>query len=206
MSIIAKQDSGSHYPQIEASTYQAVCYGVIDLGTQYSEQYAKSMRKVLFIWELPDERLEVERDGKIVSLPRVISRQYTLSLHEKSKLYQDLNAWRGIAFTDEELAGFEVESVISANCMLTVVHNDKGKARVGGVSKLMKNLPKKKAESEKLYYSIEDHGYVIPEGVPEWIRGIIKESAEHKAVGNAAANPALTAAHETYVDDDPIPF
>ena len=68
---------GNSYPPIEGGTYQGICIGVIDIGTQYNDYYQKEIRRVIFIWELPELRIEVEKDGEKLNLPRVISKTST---------------------------------------------------------------------------------------------------------------------------------
>ena len=60
-------------------------------------------------------------DGK----PFLISRRYSLSLHEKSSLRRDLESWRGRAFTQEELRGFDLEVLIGVGCLVSVVHEQR---------------------------------------------------------------------------------
>src|SRR6185369_175718 len=62
----------------------------------------------------------------------------------KAKLRKDLEAWRGRIFTFDELAGFDLESVIDVPCLLSVVHRQGSKggkfANVGAVMKLPKGM------------------------------------------------------------------
>ena len=55
-----------------------------------------------------------------------------------------LRSWRGREFTSAELFGFELETVIGAPCMLSIVHNVGRKggtfANVSGVMKLPKGM------------------------------------------------------------------
>lgn len=55
MSLTAKQGSNLNLPPVEAGTHPAVCYGVIDLGTQRTEYMGepKDTQQVLILWELP---------------------------------------------------------------------------------------------------------------------------------------------------------
>jgi hypothetical protein len=72
-------------------------------------------------WELLDD--PKMQDGR----PFSVSQFYTVSLHEKSKLRADLEAWRGRKFTAAELEGFDLSTVLGAYCMLQVVHSEDGK-------------------------------------------------------------------------------
>lgn len=65
---------------MEAGTYPAICYGLVDLGEQYSETYDKWSPKILILFEIPGETLEI--NGEEVS--RTMSKSYTMSLNEKA--------------------------------------------------------------------------------------------------------------------------
>ena len=71
------------------------------------------------------------QDGR----PYGVNRWYKLSLHEKSALYRDLDTWKG-GITNEELAGLDLTKMLGVNCVLNIVHSNKGKARVKAVHRL----------------------------------------------------------------------
>ena len=57
MGLIAKDSGGGDFERAPEGTHLARCYQIIDLGTQHSEYYGKSSRKVLIGWELSDEHM-----------------------------------------------------------------------------------------------------------------------------------------------------
>lgn len=134
MAIMAKAGASSG-PPAPAGTHAAICVDVVDLGLITSD-YAgkeKTQHKIYISWQIDEDR----QDGK----PFLVSKRYTLSLHEKAGLRKDLQAWRGREFTQEELAGFDVESVIGAPALLSVIHNTKDGQTYANVNSIMK-LPK----------------------------------------------------------------
>lgn len=191
MGIVAKQASEFKRELIPADTYQAVCYGVVDIGTQEGSYMGTptQKRQVIIFWEIPDIVMEIEKDGKKMKMPRVISKFYTLSLSEKANLYHDLVSWRGRPFTKEELDGFDVTKIIGANCFLGIVHNTKsdGSVResVHTVGKLMKGIEPKTPKTPIWKYSMMDDGMNIPNTLPQWIVDIIKKSKEYQAFSHA---------------------
>jgi len=220
MGLIAKETgSGSSIEPIPEGTYEAVCYAVIDLGTHYSETFKKEAHKVLIQWEIPECRITVERDGKDVDLPRVISRRYTMSLHKKAALRHDLEAWRGKAFTEDELAGFDVSTIVGHGCLLGIVHEEGKEGKVyAGISSILA-LPRVKGrkpaapENEPLVFSIpEDAGprFAVPETLPDWIVQTIKESREWTGKGQRPAIQPPTVVDEKDVEisgnDEEMPF
>ena len=75
---------GGDFKGLSAGTYIGVCNAVVDLGTQPgSPMYPDPKHKVWIRFEVPDERIEYERDGKKLEGPRVISKEYTASMHER---------------------------------------------------------------------------------------------------------------------------
>lgn len=217
MSLIAKDTSnGVDFEPIPAGLHHAVCYAIIDIGTQPAYGNFPSRRKAVFIWEIPGERIDLVRDGHKVSLPRAISEKFTISLASKGNLRPMLESWRGRVFTAEELEGFDIANVLGANCFLNVVHA-KGKgekanktyANVASVNPLSKGMPKLKAENPLLCFSMDDFkgAVVIPPEVPEWIEGLIKQSEEYNAKLRTSNAPAFTDS-ERVPDEilDDVPF
>src|SRR5664280_2358069 len=112
------KNEGSERIIIPAGTHVARCYGVIDLGTQYSEKFGNSSRKIQIQWELPNELMD---DGR----PLAISKRYTLSVNEKANLRKDLESWLGRGITmEEEKNGFALGSMLGAPCLLSIIHAD----------------------------------------------------------------------------------
>lgn len=201
MGINVKENGGQRDP-IPVGMHQGICYAVYDLGTQFNEHFGKSIHKVLIMWELPEERIEIERNGEMVNLPRAISKEYTASLYKKANLRKELEGWRGKPFTAEELQGFDLTKLLGANCMIQVMHNDKGYANVQTVVPLMKGMVKKPLENQTKWFSFED-GNQIPEGTPEWVVKKIEAAEEWNASSDPEPPPSDDWAPP--IDDD-IPF
>jgi len=207
MSLMAKKPEGSDIEPIEAGVHQAICIRYYDLGTHHYEWNNKeiSARKVLLMWEVPDERIEIE--GK--DLPRAISKQYTLSLHKKANLRDDLESWRGKNFTEKELEGFDLDNILGKNCMLNVVHNQTEKAtyaNIASVMPLMKSMAKKEPENQIHYFSFDDGKIEIPENTPEWIADKIRDSDEWASFTNPNYAAPPEDIQEPPPPDDDIPF
>ena len=200
MSLIAKQNADKEYPIVDAGNHHAICYGVIDLGTQYNSFYEKSAHKILFLWELPQVRIEVERDGVKVDLPRAISKKYTASLHEKASMFNDISSWRGIGFSSEELEGFDARVMAGCNCLLNIAHKQGEKkifAYVAAITPLLVGMKHLDPENPVIKYDIDEDGWEVPDSAPGWITDVVKESYEYKEAHKAAA---------TDISEDDIPF
>jgi len=139
MAVLAKkpENEGILAP---AGTHHAVCYGVWDLGQQKStwNGVTAPKHKCVIAWEI-DVAINME-GNKFHGKRYVVSKQYTVSLGSKANLYKDLTSWRGIAFTKEELEGFDIETVVGANCFLQVIHTEGGEKTYANVETVM-NVP-----------------------------------------------------------------
>jgi len=123
MSLVAKDSGGEgSFTPVPPGMHLARCYRIVDLGTQKSEYQGdvKHLHKVMLQFEVHGE----DESGKPLVTskgePMTISKNYTLSLGEKSTLRKDLVNWRGRDFTAEELRGFELKNVLNAWAMLSI--------------------------------------------------------------------------------------
>lgn len=146
MSITAK--AGASYETCPAGSFAAVCCDVVDMGMVESTYAGKKKKqpKIRIGWQVDEKRA----DGS----PFIVWKRYTLSLHEKAALRKDLEPWRGRPFTEDELQGWDVESVIGAPCLVSVVQNAVSGSVYANVSGIMR-LPK---------------GMVAPEIEPSYVR------------------------------------
>jgi len=210
MGLTAKVTGGTDLAPIEAGVHLAVCYGIYDLGTHHDDIYGKDKHQIVILWEVPDTRIEVEREGKRVNLPRAISSKYTLSLGEKARLRKDLESWRGRPFNVDELEGFDLRNVLGKSCQLSIVHITKNDRTFAGISAIMglpRGMKPVAPENEPQWFSMEE-GIVIPASTPDWIKDLIAKSAEYvKACQRAPEapkpGPANDSEHPYTAEDDP---
>lgn len=150
MSIIAKATS-SNYTPAPAGAWASVCVDIVDLGV-LEVTFAgetKKQHKIRVVWQIDEVNPE---NGK----PYTTSKRYTLSLHEKAALRKDLESWRGRAFTDSELEGFDVESVLGIGCLMNIIEVHKDGKKYSNIASLMK-LPKgMSAPSPRDYVRVVD--------------------------------------------------
>jgi len=199
--------NGGDFMPPPAGTHLAICYRVIDLGTQLSEYQGetKSAHKIMIGWELCEERMEDNR-------PFSISQRYTFSSHEKSRLRQDLESWRGTRFHDSDFAGppngFHVRKVLGVPCLLNVVHNTRGGktyANIAAISKPVKGMAVPALVNEKVYLSL-DPGEFSEETwdkLSSGLRAIIEKSPEYQQLRRPKAEGHVDADSD---DGDSVPF
>lgn len=184
MAIIVSNNKGSGFSPIEEGTYFAVCYGLIDVGDVYSENFDKCTPKFSILWELiGTEPLHI--DGKDVN--RTVSKSYTKSLNPKSNLRKDLRAWRGREFTDEELKRFDMVNILGAPCQIQIVNaasNGKTYSNIAAIMNLPKGTPKPTPTLERINWDFEDNeiGDEAWSKIPPWLQGIIKGNETYKFI------------------------
>lgn len=136
-----------------AGLHAAVCVDVVDLGIVES-QFGPQV-KIKITWQLA----EVNKKGYRF----LVSQRFTPSLHKKSKLRPILESWRGRPFTAQEEKQFDIESVLGANCQLSITHNitdDAVYANVSAVVPAARNAEKLYAENYTR--EVDREGYVAP--------------------------------------------
>lgn len=136
MPITARADS--NFEKAPTGMQQAVCAFVHDIGNQPGEYQGKPniRHQIIVSWELAEKMVQGENAGK----PFMVSKYYTLSLNEKSTLRKDLESWRGKAFNEEELQGFDVERLIGANCFLNITATENDKRKIAAITPLPKGM------------------------------------------------------------------
>lgn len=211
MPLIAQDSPATkEFKQVPPGSHLGVCYQVIDLGTHQTdfknEKTGETIiqHKIHIDWELPDEKLD---DGA----PMKIGKDYTLSLNEKSNLYTDLVGWRGREFSTAELAGFNLENILSKSCLLQVISRQSKKGKdysfVQSIGQLPKGMKAVKPTNPTLLFSL-DMGIDSEEFklVPEWLQKQIKECQELNAKPEAKAPAKIAALPDPAPEDDDVPF
>ena len=207
MALVVKEQSFVRELQPEV-VYLGRCVQVVDLGTQKNEKFGTEAGQIHIGWELLGQhRTYKDKDGNETVVPVILSKRYTASLGDKATLRADLEKWRGKKFTKEELDGFDVSKLIGVPCQVQVVHvtakNGNTYANITGILAPMKGIAIPQAETKPLLYDIDKDGDNLPDGLPEFLFNIIKESPEYlKAVENAGG----PSSGEGSTEGDGIPF
>lgn len=178
MGLTVFESSGTTFKSAPAGTHVARCIRLIDIGTQHGEYQGKPTvrRQIIVMWELPDELMD---DGK----PYVASKFYTASLSEKATLRKDLEAWRGRAFTDQELAGFDTKAILGKPCMLSIVEKEGGNGtKIGGVMALPKGVNVAPHTNEPFAFDIDEWDEQRFQSLSDGIKKLIQGSDEFQAL------------------------
>ena len=154
--IVSETAGGSAYTPCPPGSYMARCVRLLDLGTVTTDYQgeAKTAHKCLLAFEVLDP--ETRRDD---GAPFVLSKRYTLSLHEKAALRKELASWRGRDFTPEELKGFDLRNILGQPCFVSVVETTKGDRTYSNIASIMKapkGMPVPESVEPLLYWSMSD--------------------------------------------------
>jgi len=172
-----------------AGNHIARCYSMVHIGTvkEIIKGETKGLNKVRITWELPTEKkvFNPEKGEE----PYSVSKEYTLSMYEKSNLSKDLYSWRGKAFTADEIKAFDVTNLLSVPCMLNIVYSkskSSGKeyATIASISGLPKGVICPPQINPNFEFSLETFDDKKFSALPEWLRKKIIESKEYKAFFN----------------------
>lgn len=190
MAIKLPKENQSNFETTPEGTHVAVCYRVIDQGTQdvtFSGQ-TKQQRKVMISWELTDERMSDDK-------PFTVHKTMTLSADKKSTLRKFLESWRGLAFTEKDFGNFDLGTLIGKGALLGIVHDTTETGTYANLTTIMK-LPKgtktTEPENETVYFSLDEFDGEIFAGLSESLREKIAKSPEYKeAVKSGKAASAV---------------
>lgn len=119
MSLTAKR--GVTREPVPRGMYPARLYKIFHYGTIPGGYEGKLTNTVRFDWELPT-KMKVF-DPEKGEQPLSISKDYTLSMNEKSNLCKDLESWEGDSFKDDDEAErYNILDLIGRECMINVAH------------------------------------------------------------------------------------
>lgn len=172
---VSDTGGGGDFTPVPEGTHFAVCDMVVDLGKQRTTYMGDTTIKhqVYIRWQIPAERVEwTDGEGVKKEGPAVIGKVYTASLSEKANLRKDLQAWRGRAFTEEELRKFDIANLIGAPATISVTHKPRESggvyANVTSIGGLPKGMDKPQVEGEALVYGDETPNSY--DRLPKWIK------------------------------------
>jgi hypothetical protein len=194
MSITAKKPEGD-FRRVEPGNYVARCYKMIEIGTveETFNGETKRAKKVQLTWELPTE-MEVFHEEKGYE-PYVVSKTYTLSLHEKSKLRADLESWRGKGFSEAEAQGFDITKLLGVPCMLNIIHRpgkvdpSKTYVEISNVSRMPKGMECPAPLNESVRLEFDDWKPEVFEGLSDYLKEKIQSSDEYKKMNSGSNTP-----------------
>lgn len=191
--------TSTNFEQVDPGTHAARLIRVIDLGTQestFNGQTTKT-RKVLFTFELVHEHMS---DGR----PFAASRTYTASLHEKSALRRDVEAWFGKTISRDAEQTFDLHSLLGRAAQVTVAETETGGRKVTALAGVARGMTVPPAENAEMYFSLDPREFSEDAlaQVPEFWQEKIKASPEYKLIADAQDYFRSQQAPEPVEDDN----
>jgi len=207
------KESESTFKPVPAGAHAARCYAMVCIGTQRSAnpQFMPQLQ-VILCFEIPSEKVEYQGEMR----PMVVNQFLNAFLgrpNKPSNTRKFIESWRGKAFTDAEMKGFDLSKVVGSPCLLNIIHEDKnGKTRekIASISPLPKGMTIEKQFHKPVVYEIEHGRNETFNALPEWLRKKIEACEEwnepQRATSEDEASNASADAAATEKKDDDIPF
>lgn len=164
-------------PPVPAGQYLAVCVGVYDLGEQYSEKYKNYSPKLMISFDIPSVTIEVE--GK--KEPRQLSREFTISGKNNSKLREFISSWNGVQYSDEAFGEFDPLTQVGKPAMINVLLNETGEyANINTIMPLFPGLPAPATTTPFRVWDMDKWDDKAFEDLPAWVQEKIKKSSQYQ--------------------------
>jgi hypothetical protein len=174
----------SDFELTPAGSHVAICYRIVDLGTQLVEfnGESKKQHKIMIGWELTNELMQT---GDNAGKPFSIHKRYTYSSSDKSTLRKDLESWRGKPFSKEDFGKFDIFKLIGIPCMLGVVHaerNGKTYSNITSIMRLPKGMEAPKLVNTPVQFNIAEFGQDVFDTFSDNLKALIMKSPEYARV------------------------
>lgn len=164
-------------PPVPAGQYLAVCVGVYDLGEQYSEKYKNYSPKLMISFDIPT--LTIEVDGK--QEPRQLSREFTITTKNNSKLRAFISSWNGTQYSDEAFGEFDPLTQVGKPAMINVLLNETGEyANIDTIMPLFPGLPAPTSPTPLRIWDMDNWDDKAFEDLPGWVQEKIKKSSQYQ--------------------------
>lgn len=180
---VQKQEPKKH-DLIPAGNHVGYLYSIIDIGHQETEFEGRKdwTPKVRFTFELSNETKEF--DG--ISKPKVIGREFSITLGKKSSLRPIVEGLLGVTLTDQEAYNQEFRTLftnlLGTPCLINVTHSTKGDktyANISAITPLPKGMKTPEQFNENFIFEIDEKDNTEKYSlIPEFIQKKIALSRE----------------------------
>lgn len=166
-------------PPVPAGQYLAVCVGVYDLGEQYSEKYKNYSPKIMISFDIPAVTIEV--DGK--QEPRQLSKEFTISGKNNSKLRAFISSWNGVQYSDEAFGEFNPLTQVGKPAMINVLLNETGEyANIDTIMPLFPGLAAPTTSTALKVWDMDNWDDKALSELPGWVQDKIKKSTQYQKI------------------------
>jgi len=164
--------------------------------TDEPNEHPDEKPQVLLTFEFPTERVTINDE----SLPRWMSKEYTLSNHEKAGIVKLVGA---ISAGTTKLGDLRYTP-----CFVAVGSTGPGKAKIAGVSAPMKGMEVGALENEAVVFSMDTADLESFNKLPNFVQNKVKAAVNFKdsAISKALAAKVAEPAADVEPDESEVPF
>lgn len=186
MAIVAKNNGGSSIEPVKAGMHAGRCVKMYHIGTveETFQNDVKQCNKVMIAFEIPGQMHTFDESKG--AEPRIISKEFTLSMNPKANLRKMLESWRGVPFTEDEARAFDVTKLLGVPCLLNIMHKESKKgnkyADLTSITPMMEGTTAPDQIIPSFEFNYDNISEMWGE-VPKYIQEKIKASAEFKQSG-----------------------
>ena len=191
------EGNGKAFEKHPAGTPVCTLIKIIDLGTQEVtwQGATKYSHKIRFVWE----STELMSDNR----PFIVQRDFTASLNSKGNLRPFLEGWRGRAFTEQELAGFDPKVLVGMPCLLSLVE-DGEYTNVNAAMRLPKGMEAPKIVNETVFFSLSEFDQKEFDKLSDKVKEKIMKSPEYQSLNSEITR--LDAEQKADLAEDDVAF
>lgn len=172
------------YPRIEDGSYPARIVQILDFGMQLETDYKTGepktyddgnpivRHKVWVNFEFPTELIEI--DG--VQKPKWLGKEFSVSAHEKSALYNLLKAADPKGTITNK--GRNVGGLLGLPVMVSVSSTSGGKAKISSVSGVPKGMQVDSLQNPEVLFDLDGDDVATFESLPNWMQERIKDGVD----------------------------
>jgi hypothetical protein len=177
-------------------------YDVWDLGWQKGSFEGKPnvLPKIILAFEI---NRRISSGHSRANERFAISRKYTFSFGKRSNLGKDIESWLNRKLTENERKDFDIETMVGANCLLSIVHNEAANgntyANIQSIMPIMEGMAPMVAENKR--------------GIPEWVQKQIDvaltdddASALYERIAQQKAEENVPEETAPKINEEDVPF
>lgn len=180
-------------PRVPEGEYHAVCVDIVDMGEMLNDKFATLQHKCALVFQLEDPRNPAKR--------LEFAERFTVSIHEKARLRQFLEQWRGRPYkVNEVMDGAPLHKLEGVNAIVVVVHNQVGEKTFANIH-LIRPLPKEKKAIKAYNYARDAYWekFTVEAEKQRHERELARQERE-------AEDPAFGSSLDGDIADDDLPF
>lgn len=179
-----KQNGGGNRVQqaeIDIGNYPARLVQILDMGSRPVEKWdevTKSykptgpvMPHIMLSYELGTEFMKDEQGNDVDGKPRWISEEWPLYNLKSDKA---TTTKRYTVFDPKHVDGGDWVKQAGKACTITIVHTNKGKAKIGGVTPPMKGMVTPELQNPIKVFDLDNPDMEIFGSLPQWVQDKIK--------------------------------